>query len=287
MNPNFSRAVTPKELFLLQIFVCFIWLGRAYQGLFFDLPLRAFFWNQNLLENLVIELTNDSWQSYVTNQSIPIDSIINILGTSIGFVWLLAAFSTFFISEKTKGLRIFYYFSIFLFAIILLLDWQDKFQAWGHLLEHATQFSSPLLLLYFTQKPSNTHKIRLLMKAIISLTFVCHGLYAVGYYPTSGEWISWTMRTLYLEDSQTAVTFLFIAGMLDFLMAFLLFFDLTSNLALYYCIFWGLLTALVRIIANFYIEIPLISLHDWTYQTFFRLIHGGFPLLLLSFYKKN
>ena len=73
------------------ICVFFLFLVRAWQGLFWDLPLRAFFWDQNLLEGVVTTLTKDSWQNYVTNKSINIDAFINRLGAFTGFFWLCCA----------------------------------------------------------------------------------------------------------------------------------------------------------------------------------------------------
>lgn len=279
MNNSSFQTISNHKIQLLHFWVFCFFIGRAYEALFFDLPLRALFWDQNIMEQLVVTITNDSWQNYVTNQSINIDIIINNLGFSIGIIWLFTAITIWFI-RQSKWLPKLYYFSSFLFFIITLLGWKDKFYTGGFLLEHATQIISPLLLLYLIKKPKNSLRLRLFIKLIIAITFVSHGLFAVAYYPVSGQWLTWTSNLLGFSSDYNNLLFLKVMGILDFTAAFLLFFKPTFSIAIWYCILWGFLTALVRIVANFYIEMPLESLHEWSYQCFFRLIHGGLPLFL-------
>ncbi len=284
--------------FSLQFFTACVLLGRAYQGLFFDLNLRSFFWDEQLLSPLVTWFTQDSWHHYVTNRSLPTDDLINGLCTSIGLLWLFSAISILFIHKRqawTKWLLWAAGFALFLLSLLL---WKNNYYAPAQLLEQATQIGLPFLLVhvfYYNKKESNpsqswafnTPKFRGVVMAIIALTFCSHGLFAIGYYPTSGEWVMWSKRLLFTQDDTTIYTFLKVMGILDFVAVVLLFWRPTRTIGLTYCIIWGFATALARILANFYLEIPLTSLHEWVYQMVFRLGHGGLPLILWLLYKKE
>ena len=78
-----------------------------------------------------------------------------------------------------------------------------------------------------------------------------------------------------------AKLFLKIAGVLDFLVAILIFIPRISTYALLYAALWGGLTALARTWANFYWSFPLESLHQHLYETIYRLPHMLVPLAAL------
>ena len=57
---------------------------------------------------------------------------------------------------------------------------------------------------------------------LIAAVFIAHGLYAVGYYPIPGYFLGMVIDILGLTE-QGARNFLLIAGILDFIGAFLIF----------------------------------------------------------------
>ena len=82
-------------------------------------------------------------------------------------------------------------------------------------------------------------------------------------------------------NESSARLFLFIAGILDFLLTIFIFIPKFSKIALMYAVFWGLLTSLARIVGGFYADFLLESIHLNLYQVVFRLPHGFIPLMLL------
>ncbi|MFK7799301.1 MAG: hypothetical protein AB8E82_17760 [Aureispira sp.] len=280
MNHTLHRPFHSREILGLKLLVICLFLGRAYQGIFFDLPLRTFFWDEALLEGVVTWLTGDSWQNYVTNKSMNTDKMINTIGWSVGVFWALCGALVLLFEKKRSWLRYIFYIATLSLICLALLYWKEKFKAFGQLFEYASQVSAPLILVYAVWNGSNSPKFRLVLKLVVATTFVCHGLYAIGYYPQPGIWIQWCMDTFYFPTDESAQLFLKVMGVLDFAAAALLFFRPTFNLAIGYCILWGCMTATARVWCNFYWEFPLDSLHQWTYQMLLRLIHGGLPLLL-------
>ena len=89
-----------------------------------------------------------------------------------------------------------------------------------------------------------------------------------------------TLNILPIDEAQAHI-FLRIAGILDFVVAILLFIPKTVKPALWYSVIWGSLTALARVVANFSIEFPMDTFGFWLWETIFRLPHGLIPLVTL------
>lgn len=281
-EPSFVRDFTAKEVFWLRVFVCCLFLGRSWEGLFWDLPLRAFFWDQALLEGVVTTLTGDTWQNYVTNKSLPLDSLINFLGVMMGIFWLACGVLVLFVKKEWKWAKWVLYASALSLLILAALFFKDLFMAWGQFWEYATQVTAPLVLVHVIYGGQNTERFRWALKITIAITFFSHGLYAYGYYPQPGVWQQWCMDVFGFATDIAAKKFLVIIGVLDFAAALLILLPLKIAFvpAVWYCIVWGILTAFARIVGNFYSNIPFQSLHEYGYEAFYRLVHGGIPLLL-------
>jgi hypothetical protein len=262
-------------------------VGRAWQGVFWDLPLRAFFWDEQLLQSVVGWLTKDTWQQYVTNQSINIDGFINSLGLGFGFFWGLCAVYSIFMRRPNVWMGRCIQLGAFSLFLLALLYFKDKFYAWGQLFEYSIQVLGPLFLVYMISGASNTPNFRHVLGLTIAITFFCHGLYALAYYPVPGTWVQWTMDILGLDNDATANNFLYFMGCFDFLAAFGLFFRGTRSFSLCYCIVWGFATAMARLVGNFYWDAALMSLHQHACEASYRLIHASLPLLLWCLYKEK
>lgn len=289
VEKTFIRTFNTKELLLIRILVFCLFFGRGWQGLFWDLPLRTFFWDQSLLEGLVTTLTGDTWQNYVTNKNVNVDQWIDRLGIGIGAFWMFCAIAVLFLKETWKFGKYLLYIGSFSLSILALLYFKDKFWQVGQLFEYAIQVTAPLIFVHILYGGLNSPRFRISLKVIIAITFICHGLYAYAYYPQPGMWIQWCMDILYFKEDQAARQFLILMGVLDFIAAGLLFVPskYVSSLGLWYCIIWGILTSLARLVGNFYIEFIWESLDQHAYQVLYRLVHGGVPLLLWCCLKKT
>ena len=282
-----TRPFTPAEIRLLRWSVVLLFVGRAWQGFFWDLPLRTFFWDEQLLQSAVCWWTEDTWQNYVTNQSINIDAFINSLGVGLGCFWSFCAVLSIFMRRTNFWMARCIQFGAFSLFLLALLYFKDKFYAWGQFFEYSTQVLGPCFLVYMVSGASNTPNFRHILRLTITTTFICHGLYALAYYPVPGTWIQWTMDILGLDNDASANNFLYLMGCLDLLAAFGIFFSATRSFSLFYCVVWGFATAMARVVANFYWDAALMSLHQHAYETIYRLIHASLPLLLWWLYKEN
>jgi hypothetical protein len=274
-----------RILYFLKLSCFLIFAGRAYQHLFWDAPFRSILWDQQLLEPLVNKVLNMNWSIYVTDLNI--DENIQKMIKINGLFYLLCAVISLKISFTSKKIVKFILLlgGINLFVLALLLT-KNKFYHIAMFFEHAIQFGTPIILYFFLKNNYESWLLRIL-KVIISLSFACHGLYAIGLiYPIPETFVTMTINILPINDA-SAKYFLFVMGILDFLIAISIFVPKTSKICLIYAFVWGIVTALARIISGFNYGISFDILHQYFYLTVYRIPHGIIPLLAFLIIKEQ
>lgn len=268
-----------KKFSLLKITVFLIFIGRAWQHLFWDAPYRTFFWDESLLKPIVENWFSTSWTTYVTSPTT--DEFIQSTIKLKGILYTIAAVCSLLIVKKNKRfLKLPIYIGGFSLVVLSILLTKEKFYHIAQFFEHSIQFGLPFVLLYCLSENYKKETAIFMLKILIAITFFSHGLYAFGAYPVPGKFVDMVIQIIGCSESH-AITFLYVAGILDFILAVLIFIPKTAKYALIYAVVWGLLTAIARIVANFYIDFPLQSIHQNLYQVIYRLPHGLVPLIVL------
>lgn len=264
------------EILILKIITISLLLGRAWQHLFWDVPFRVLFWDENLMTP-VVKMFGMSWQDYINNLEIAYQQ--EFVMQMIGVFYLILIVLIFFINPERRWIKwLLWLSSIFLFALTLLY-WKENFYRIGQLIEFTIQWTTPIFLIFAIYKTQNTIAFRFWLKIAIALTFVGHGLYAFGYYPIPGNFVQMVLDMFPLHNKEAAV-FLKVMGVLDFVFAIGIFLPFFWKFSIWYCIIWGFATAFARIFTNFDAFAPMQSLHQWLPETIYRLPHGGIPLML-------
>lgn len=265
-----------NTLVYLQIAAVCVFAGRAYQHLFWDAPYREILWDPVFTAWAVNLFTDMTWGEFVTHPQG--DIWIQKIVKGFGVFYLMCALICAFIHKIKKWGKALIILGSFGLLILAAIYAKDKFFHLGQFLEYALQFSTPVFLLYLISKKEISQTFMMVVKFTIALTFTCHGLYAFGYYPYPGSFMTMTQNILGLSQSNT-ILFLNAAGVLDFIVAVGIFLPgKWGRAALLYCVLWGLLTSLARIFGNFYSEYPLESLHQWVYEAVMRAPHFMVPL---------
>jgi hypothetical protein len=269
-----------KEVFIKKLLcfsVFFIFLGRAWQFFFWDAPYRAFFWDEELLKPLVESLFQISWYEYVTSETT--DAFIQNVIFSTAVLYGLAAISTLLYYKFKKNI---FKYIIFLGALnIVVLSYllmKEKFFYLAQFFEQTVQFSLPLIYVFFDKTSCKSNII--FLKICTAIVFLSHGLYAVGYYPVPGKFVDMIIQIFAISE-EMSIQILLVAGLIDFLVAILIFVPIISRVALFYAFVWGTLTALARIVSKFDIHFPIQTLHQELLGTVYRLAHGFVPLIIL------
>lgn len=262
---------------LLQWLVFLQLLGRAWQHWFWDVPLRALLWHEALMTRPVRLLLGWDWTTY--SGSPTVNAWITRLSIGMGFLYAIAALIALSMQPQRPQRRD---WSMVVASTLLVglaaLTWLEHFQTLGQWLEYGLQITAPLLLFGYSRW--SLPRLRYLARIAVTLTFVGHGLYAFGLYPVPWHFLEMTMTGFHLSQTDS-ITLLRIAGLLDFVAAIALWWPASQRLALWYCIIWGGLTALARLYTHLDPFAVADSLHRWTFEVAYRLIHGGIPLWLL------
>jgi hypothetical protein len=273
-------------------------LGRAWQYLRWDAPFRAFFWDENLLAGLLATL-GVTWSDWLNSPAA--GRGIQYLIYGFGILYLLAAGAALAIGRRTgeptvsnghgpaaadRWLRVLLLLASGGLLILALLYWKERAYQLGQLIEYSLQVAAPVFLLWGIRGPNQRQWW--FVRLAIALTFIGHGLYAVGYYPRPGHFLQMTMVGLGVGQ-ESAATILTAAGWLDFLAASLVLLPQRRlvRIGLYYCVVWGLLTTLARVWSNGQVYGLDSLLNRWVWESLYRIPHFLVPLATLYGWKRT
>lgn len=236
---------------LLKISTFLVFIGRAYQLIFWGVPHSSLPWEEQLLK-LIIQVN--------------------------GFFYLFVALLVLFIQlHSKKWMKYGLYIGGFSLLFLSFLLFKEKSYQIPQFFEHSLQFGVVFTLLYYL-KNSDTKKFVFYLKVLITLTFISHGIYALGlFYPIPGNFITMVLHIIPIQESQV-VNFLFLMGMIDLLVAILLFVPKLSKWVVLYAFIWGILTALARMLSGLHDGFFLAIFHQYFFETVYRLVHGLVPL---------
>lgn len=154
------------------------------------------------------------------------------------------------------------------------------------LIEHAIKLFTPVVLFrQFVITPIPTEEAVISLKVLVALTFIGHGIFALGAHYVPSGFVDMTTGILGISIPNTYL-FLNVVGYLDILCAVLVFVKFPIKPVYFYLILWGLITALARFVYGLLInEGSVMEMAYWTSSMLYRLPHGIIPLLLLQFYR--
>lgn len=275
-----------KRLFIiLQIAAIGVFLGRAWQHLYWDAPFRTLLWDERWMKGIIEGIFNLDWQDYV--RSAKVDRGIQLSIRITGGFYILCAIAAIFIDRLKKWAYTILYIGSAALFLLAFLECKERFFFLAQFLEYALQFSTPVFLILAHRQQKIGPRLIFWMKLAAALTFVSHGLFAIGYYPTPGYFVEMVMNIMGVGQ-ETAVQVLQLAGILDFIVGVLIFFPPKLALpALAYMIFWGFGTTIARVWGYFHPEIIVDILNQWFYQSLFRIPHFLIPLFLFLLLRKN
>lgn len=277
-SPLNEQNLNERIVLLFRVMCCMIFIGRAWQLLVFDAPLRAVLWDPHWMRGIVKSLFGMEWHEWATDLSV--DHAIVVITRIWGIFYLLFAVAAVAARPGRKWLYVFLYAAALSGAVLAFLYCKEKWYHLGQFFEYAIQIGTPLFVIGLLRGAALTGPMRYLMLGTVGLTFAAHGMYAFGLYPVPGHFVDMTILSLGVAE-ETARALLKIAGFLDFGILLLIWVPQVRKYVLYYAVFWGLLTAFARVWAWFDADLPLESLNQWWYQTVYRLPHGLLPLAVL------
>lgn len=265
-----------KTFMLVLRLSCFLlFMGRAWQHLAWDAPYRVFFWDEALIKPIVEGLFQTSWDSYATSPTV--DANLTRLVRFIGIFYVFCGLISIASNKVLKTYRPLLLLGAFSLTILAFLYSKDRFFQAGQFIEYASQFLAPAFLYYASKTEEISDRLLFAMRISIAFTFLGHGLYAAGYYPVPGSFIDMTINILHVKQT-LATQLLFVAGILDFVVAALIFVPRVEPYFLAYAALWGSLTSLARIVSYFDSTMAMTTISQWLPQTILRIPHAGIPI---------
>ena len=279
-----TRSNRHYSTIVLRIACLLLFAGHAWEHLVWDIPIRAFFWDQDLLEGCIQVLLGMTWQEYATGDFQ--EGLIRLIQHGMGWYYVVSMILVLIVTPSRKVAGIALLVASVLLTILALLHYKEHFYHLGQLFEFTIQVVAPILLYREIFQKSSRSKTLLIAKCAIALTFTCHGLYALGFYPQPGNFVD-MMISGFGVDEPTAIRLLQVAGIMDIVISVSLFIPRLQRPALWYAVIWGLLTALARTTTGVYDGIFWASLNQSLPLTLYRLPHGLIPLFVLFMLSKS
>ncbi len=261
---------------LLRVAACTLLMGRAWLYLTGIGPLSTFFWHEGWLEGPLDALFGMSWVDYASNSDAFILHVQRIIGAMLS-IGAIAVWRTGRDRPISNGIVL---TTVLLLLPYWLLRWVDKNYQFPMLLEHFLQWGTPLLLLLkFHLKTRTWYTVA---AAFVALTFIGHGLYAMGWpAPRPAHFIFMTMEITGCSE-KAAVGIMHTAALLDFIVAIGLFIPRARIPALMWAAAWGIATAVARIWAHVTPAEAYYGIQPWLAESILRLTHGLVPLAMLA-----
>jgi len=268
-------------LAILQLIVSVTFLARGWLTWHWDSPVRELIWQERWWTSVLAKYEM-TWSHFARTSDEWITPTLERLGmfliASALLPWLVGFF-------RLRWLRWF----LIPATLVLILDsfsrWVGKDMQSGMAMEHVLQIVTPVALLIHVGRktqlaPKRDFIVRWLLMIAAAVTFVGHGLYAMGYYNVPLHFQMMTMEILSISEVGS-LRFLKIMGWLDFVVVPFLILPRTRAMALFYMFCWGGATALARILAYYDETLPYNAMDPWMVEAAVRTSHWAVPFWLL------
>lgn len=268
---------------LLQMATVATFLGHGIKLIFWGGPFRDLFWDKAVMGPFVSIFLGLEWRSYVEN--LAFDHFINAWTTFFGGVFIVCALLCLRRELLNKRpMRIILSTGSFFLSFTLYFLFKQKHYQLPLAMEYAAQASCPVLFLFFQQKLIDLKKLTLFAKIAVALTFLGHGIYAMGVLlPVPGNFLDMAIKILGINESD-ARDFLFVMGFIDVIVAVSLFVPKMAKTAALYAAFWGLVTALARPVSGVHMDYLARTLLQWGPEFILRTSHFLLPWAIFEYY---
>lgn len=260
----------------------FLFIGRAWQHILYNGPYSTIYYSNSMLGGFFRYFTGETEFEYLSNPNLAV--IYDKLNLFLGVLFIGAAVGVLFVNKRKSFFKLIVKIGGYLLLLVAFGYFVEKKFAWGQFFEYSSQIAIPWLLL-MAVKFKMKKRFLSVAKLSLAITFICHGLYAIGYYPIPGSFMNMMINVFGMSNEQ-AILWLKVAGYADFIFAIGIFIPKVGKYFLYYGFLWGFATALARIVANVDGDFLNESLNQYTFEFLVRMPHFILPLILLKYRKE-
>ncbi|WP_404309053.1 hypothetical protein [Neorhodopirellula lusitana] len=153
-------------------------------------------------------------------------------------------------------------------------------------LEHGGQMLAPILLVTALLFGARHRATLVVAMVALVMTFVGHGCYAVGWWPTPGNFYGMISLSLGVQY-ETANVMLGVFGILDFIVCIAIFLPYVRRWAIWYAVVWGFLTAVARPVAGMSMSLNYWGADQYIHEAVLRAPHFLIPLYLAILWRRH
>ncbi|QEG01927.1 hypothetical protein Mal15_60080 [Stieleria maiorica] len=263
----------------LSAFLCLA--GWTWQHLYWEGPYGVLLWQDWTYD--FAQWLGISWEEFVGNGVD--DGWVQRWISRIGWIYLVCA-----ILSLTAGRRSYLQMLVLLtgtgmLAVLSYAKYVAAQRQLPMLVEHGGQVLAPALLALALALGAR-HRVTVLVAMVaVVTTFAGHGAYALGWWPTPGNFYAMISLSLGL-DYDSATIMLRIAGIMDLAVGVLLFVPPLRRVAAGYAVLWGLLTALARPVAGMSTGLIYWGADQYVHESVLRAPHFLIPLYLFLLWRR-
>ncbi|WP_182869952.1 hypothetical protein [Stieleria mannarensis] len=263
----------------LSAFLCLA--GWAWVHLYWEGPYGVLLWQDSTYD--FAQWLGISWEEFVGNGVD--EGWVQRWISRIGWIYVACAILS-LTARKTSDLQMLVLLTgTGMLAVLSYAKYVAAQRQLPMLVEHGGQVLAPALLaLALALGGRHRVTVGVAMVAVVT-TFAGHGAYALGWWPTPGNFYAMISLSLGL-DYDSATTMLRIAGFLDLAVGVLLFIPPLRRFAAGYAVLWGLLTSLARPVAGMSTGLIYWGADQYLHESILRAPHFLIPLYLFLLWRR-
>lgn len=266
-------------ILILQAGTVLCLLGWTWTHFYWEGPYAVLVWNETT--HSLAEKLGLGWEEFVGTGAN--DGLVQRWLHVLAWFYLGVTVCTLTVRRKSTYQLVPLLLAVVLLGVLFYAKYLGSQRQLPMLIEHGSQFFMPLLFV-LALKIGPRHPVVFNLAIIaVTLTFVGHGAYALGLWPTPGNFYAMTKKIMGWDEAIITV-FLRVAGVLDFLLCLGLLIPRLRMASALYAFSWGLATAVARPMAGMSSELSFWGADQFVHEAFLRAPHFLIPLYLVVYW---
>ena len=270
-----SMKSDPMLLIILRLAAGLCFGGWTWVHLYWEGPYGILLWHDTTYA--VAEWFGVSWDEFVGSGAN--DGLVQTWGARMGWLYLACTILTFTVRRGSWIQMTALVGGAGLLSVLSYAQYAAAQNELPMLIEQGGQVLSPLILV-LALVVGVRHRATVALTAVaVILTFIGHGSYALGLWPTPGNFYG--MITVILEvDYETTKKILLLVGAIDVLVCIGICLPWARRPAVLYAFVWGLVTSLARPMAGMDSSLHYWGADQFIHEAVLRAPHFLLPLYL-------
>jgi len=262
----------------LGAFLCFA--GWTWVHLYWEAPYGVLVWQDTTYE--IASRFGISWEEFVGTGAD--DGTVQKWMARVGWLYLACTIMALTVRQRSWLQIAVLVLGSGLLTVLSYAKYVSSQRQLPMFVEHGGQMLMPILLVMALALGVRHRITRATAIVALVMTFVGHGSYAIGWWPTPANFYAMTSVILKV-DYETARILLRTAGVLDLLVCVGIFLPYVRRPAAAYAALWGFVTAMARPMAGMSMGLYYWGADQYLHEAVLRAPHWMIPLYLYCLWR--